>query len=1286
MFIFTSFFRDSISPNAAGSQYVASLGFRVDNASKTAVYFVRASRHLSDANVTALERLLQAYYAPPTMERECFLVLPRRGTVSSWASKATDIAHTSGLTEIDSIERGELYAFNNVILNAHQRATLSELLHDRMLEGLCKDLNESEAWFVSPPPRPLLRWTEKPVATMLHDLNQQLGLGLSDEEVAYLEEYYMSNYDAKNGRVPTDAELQMFAQVNSEHCRHKIFNAGWTVDRQVADKSLFDMIRNTYLASPYGILSAYSDNAAVMEGAASGIRWQINPQTHEYERVSEPLPILMKVETHNHPTAISPFPGAATGAGGEIRDEAAVGRGGKMKAGLCGYTVSHLHIPKFKQAWEVIPDYPSWIARPLTIMLEAPIGAARFNNEFGRPCLAGYFRSFEQKAGSQHWGYHKPIMIAGGFGNVRLAHVHKQKFPAGTSIIVLGGPAMLIGLAGGSASSQSSGSYDEASNYASVQRANAEMQRRCQEVIEQCTALGEDNPILAIHDVGAGGLSNAIPELLHDANCGGHIQLRDIPLADSSLSPMEIWSNEAQERYVLAVAQSKLAAFESWCQRERCPLAVIGQASGDDILRVEDKDNQTMVIDMPLSVLLDKPSKTHKEISTNYPHKPRNVAYAISIKEAIQQVMTIPSVAAKQFLITIGDRTVGGMTSMEQMVGPWQMPVADCAVCTADYFDDTGEAMAMGERTPLALYDSAAAAKMAVGEAVTNILAADIQALSDIRLSANWMAACGTAENDEALYTAVKAVGEELCPTLGLVIPVGKDSLSMQVSWQDGEHGTAKQVSSPLSLIITAFAPIQNVRHCWTPQLLPQHDSVLLLFDLAEGKQRLGGSALAQAIRQDDSHVPNVDNPTILIQFAQCLAVLRDKDWVLAYHDRSDGGLLVTLCEMMFAGNCGVSIQADTLKGELIPAFFNEELGVVIQVAQEQLADVMALVKQFGLEGCCINIGKPTVDKRLCITSNSMVHKFALAELKKQWWQISWYMQSLRDNSDCADEEFQAIQRIDNPGLHIYLPKPLNSAPNINTGQAPQVAILREQGVNGHLEMAAAFERAGFRPIDLHMSDLLEQPERLKQFNALAACGGFSYGDVLGAGRGWASSILFHDSLAQAFQTFFERDNTLSLGVCNGCQMLSQLKDLIPNTGNWGQFKDNRSAQFEARTVMVEVTDSPCVFFQDMVGSRLPVVVAHGEGRLEFSNTDKLKQNVCLRYVDNWGRVTEQYPANPNGSPEGITGLCSQDGRVLIMMPHPERLFRAVQYSWCRQKPEIAPWLMMFQNARTWLQ
>ena len=1256
-------------------------GVKADALYDKSLYFIASRQSLAASVISKLEQILQAQYTFSAPEGEYFLILPRQGTVSSWSSKATDILHISGLTQIDRLEHGRLYFINGPCLDKTQWQTVAGILHDPMLERVCASIQDAEDFFEYLPSRPLLTWQpEEPIEEKLHQLNQQLILGLSDEEITYLTVHYQST-----GCRISDIELQMFAQINSEHCRHKIFNARWTVNGQAAEKSLFDMIRNTFHASPEGVLSAYSDNAAVIKGA-EGSRWQVNPRSREYEYVPEALPILIKVETHNHPTAISPFPGAATGSGGEIRDEAAVGRGGRPKAGLCGYTVSNLRIPGFEQKWEGASDYPDWVAKPLQIMLEAPIGAASFNNEFGRPCLNGYFRTFEQQSAEQHWGYHKPIMIAGGFGNVREQHVHKRDFPAGTPIVVLGGPAMLIGLAGGSASSQAGGSGDKALHYASVQRDNAEMQRRCQEVIERCISLGDDNPILSIHDVGAGGLSNAVPELLYAAKRGACIQLRDIPVADSSLSPMEIWCNEAQERYVIAVAAGQIELFTKLCHRERCPMAVIGYASDQDCLVIEDRQTQQKVVDIPMTTLLGKFDKLHKNISLSHLDKKEKISYQMRLSDAIQQVFSLPAVAAKQFLITIGDRTVGGLTVRDQLLGPWQIPVADCAVCMADFSAYAGELMAMGERTPVALYDPCAAARMAVGEAIMNSLAADIQKLSDIRLSANWMAACGVGDNDAALYLAVRAVGEELCPALGIAVPVGKDSLSMQLIWQTDHDNAAKSVVSPTSLIVSAFAPVSDVRRCLTPQLLPQFDSVLLLFDLSRGKQRMGGSAFAQVYQQTSNICADLDDPAVLCRFAQCITALRNESLLTAYHDRSDGGLLVTICEMMFAGHCGVSLEVDILGDELFPVLFNEELGAVVQVEKEQMPRVMMLIKAHGLTAYCTQIGKPIPSHELQINHRGQTQSFDLQTLKQQWWQTSFYMQSLRDNPECAREELEAIGRMDDPGLHIKLNTDVYSIPTIKKNFSPKVAILREQGVNGQMEMAAAFQSAGFQPIDVHMNDLLEKPELLGQFNMLAACGGFSYGDVLGGGRGWASSILFNEALSNEFAKFFARDNTLTLGICNGCQMLSHLQSLIPGTAHWPQFTRNRSEQFESRIVMVEIQDSPCVFLQDMDGARLPIVVAHGEGKAVF--TDNISREsyapyTCLRYVDNWGKQTEQYPANPNGSPQGITGICSEDGRVLIMMPHPERLFRDIQYSWrhTSDTDHSAPWLKLFYNA-----
>ena len=1079
---------------------------------------------------------------------------------------------------------------------------------------------------------------------------------MSEDEIDYL-------YDSFNElkRNPTDVELMMFAQANSEHCRHKIFNASWFIDGNKQSKSLFEMIRNTHQQHPGHVLSAYHDNSAVIKGFDSSI-FVPDINTHEYHSIKEQTAILMKVETHNHPTAISPFPGAATGSGGEIRDEGATGRGSKPKAGLTGFSVSNLRIPDATQAWETEYGTPSRMATALQIMLEAPIGASRFNNEFGRPAICGYFRSFEMEVDGQRRGYHKPIMLAGGVGNMRPSHIEKQKIPPKSLIIVLGGPAMLIGLGGGAASSMAAGHSHEDLDFASVQRGNPEMQRRCQEVIDVCSRLGNENPIISIHDVGAGGLSNALPELVHDSDCGGNFKLKAIPVADPSLSPMELWCNEAQERYVLGISPENLELFKAICERERCPYAIVGESTEEQQLLLD------TAIDMPLSVLFGKAPKMCREFSA----KPnltgfKNLSGLISdIGEAALRILKLPTVANKSFLITIGDRTVGGLVVRDQMVGPWQIPVADCGVTATTYGSITGEAMAIGERSPLALLNAPASGRMAIGEAITNIAAANIEELSDIVLSANWMAACGSNDEDAALFETVKAVGMELCPELGINIPVGKDSLSMQAAWED------KSVISPLSLIISAFARVTDIRRSLTPEL-QAGDTVLLLIDLGRGKNRLGGSALAQVYNQIGDQSPDLDKPKDLKDFFKLIQSLNQQGKILAYHDRSDGGVFVTLCEMAFAGHIGLDITLDNHD-----TLFNEELGAVIQIKASELSYIQAQIAQnTDLSNHCHVIAKPNNSDQINISQQFTESR---QTLQRAWSETSYHMQKLRDNPKCAQQEYDKILEVDS-GLSVDC----NFKFQAPTGTSrPRIAILREQGVNGHLEMAAAFDKAGFTCIDVHTNDIINGTQSLKDFQGLAACGGFSYGDVLGAGGGWAKSIRFNPRAYDEFSEFFHRQDTFALGVCNGCQMMAQLSDLIPGAENWPTFTINESEQFEARLTMVEIPDSPSIFLNQMSGSKLPIVISHGEGKAQFNN--KI-DNIALQYIDNKGQVTENYPANPNGSPSGITGVTTPDGRFTIMMPHPERIFLSSQYSWLPKtwEHEEGPWMQMFWNARAWI-
>ncbi|MFN3920016.1 MAG: phosphoribosylformylglycinamidine synthase [Methylohalobius sp.] len=1259
------------------------------------VHFLEVERELTLEERRILDHLLD--YGPAAgadFDGEHFWAVPRPGTISPWSSKATDILHITGLKAVVRIERGIEYRIAATIPLKERRDRLLPL-YDRMTEVLLAEGEEIDL-FSHRPSAPLVTI---PVLAegraALERADRELGLALSDEEIDYLLESY-----ARLRRDPSDAELMMFAQANSEHCRHKIFNARWTIDGIPQETSLFDMIRHTTAAHPSGILSAYKDNAAIIEGPVTAML--LRDAQHRYHYVQEPAHILMKVETHNHPTAISPHPGAATGAGGEIRDEGATGLGGSPKAGLTGFAVSHLRIPGFLRPWEADdPGKPGRQASALKIMLEGPIGSAAFNNEFGRPCLAGFFRTFEQAvpetSGRCLRGYHKPIMLAGGMGNIRAAHLEKRDIPPGALIIVLGGPAMLIGLGGGATSSLASGQASEELDFASVQRANPEMQRRCQEVIERCRALGEDNPILSIHDVGAGGLSNAVPEIIHAAARGGKFELRQIPSADIGLSPMQIWCNESQERYVLAIHPKSLPLFEDICRRERCPFAVIGCATGKEILRVHDRLFDNYPVDIQLALLFGKPPKMYRVATRLPPRAPSFDPAQGDLGEAIERVLSHPTVASKAFLITIGDRSLTGLVARDQMVGPWQVPVADCAVTTSGFLGFTGEAMAIGERTPVAIVDAPASGRLAVGEALTNLAAACVGPLSKVKLSANWMAACGHPGEDAALFDTVRSVALELCPALGLAIPVGKDSLSMKTVWYD-EHGE-KSMTAPVSLIVSAFAPVSDVRRTLTPQLVSPGEgveTVLLLIDLGQGRNRLGGSVLAQVygglLPKGSKATPDLDDPELFKAFFKAVQDLNRQGLALAYHDRSDGGLLACLGEMAFAGRCGLDIDLTPLGDDPLAALFCEELGAVIQVRQSDLRCVRAKLEQAGLGHLSHPIGMPTAEQQIRIYHRGgILFTATRARLQQIWAEVSFRMQALRDNPDCARQEFKAIADDSDPGLRAVLrfnPQEDISAPFIATAR-PRVAILREQGVNGHVEMAAAFERARFEAVDVHMSDILAGRITLDGFHGLAACGGFSYGDVLGAGSGWAAAILFNPRAREQFQAFFQRQDTFGLGVCNGCQMLSRLKELIPGAEHWPRFSRNLSEQFEARLSLVEILPSPSVLLAGMEGSILPVAVAHGEGRAQFEcDPQAVLDNglVALCYVDHYHRRTEAFPFNPNGSPLGITGLTTADGRFTIMMPHPERGFRTVQYSW-RPKDwgEDGPWLRLFRNARRWL-
>ena len=1219
-------------------------------------------------------------YADPGVDipyAQFLLVTPRFGTVSPWSSKATDILHNCGLSKVRRIERGIAWHFEHAV----DEASLLPLIHDRMTEVVLHAVDEAAGLFVHVPPRELesvdvLAGGSK----ALVEANIRLGLALSEDEIDYLADNFM-----RMGRNPTDVELMMFAQANSEHCRHKIFNAAWVIDGMAKDKSLFTMIRDTHAKTPQGTLSAYEDNAAVMEGAT--IERFYPGQGGKYEFRTEPTHILMKVETHNHPTAISPFPGAATGSGGEIRDEGATGRGSKPKAGLAGFSVSNLRIPDAVQPWET-EGYgrPDRIVSPLAIMLEGPIGAAAFNNEFGRPNLAGYFRTLETRVNNERRGYHKPIMLAGGLGNIREDHVHKEPLPEGALLIQLGGPGMLIGLGGGAASSMATGANAANLDFDSVQRGNPEMQRRAQEVIDRCWQMGKDNPIVSIHDVGAGGLSNALPELVHGGGKGGVFQLRAVPSEESGMSPKEIWCNEAQERYVLAVPADRINEFRAICERERCPFAVVGQATAEQQLKVLDEYFHNAPVDMPLDVLLGKPPRMTRNVRHAEPVLPPFDPAGIRVQEAAYRVLRLPGVASKMFLISIGDRSVGGMTARDQCVGPWQMPVADCAITMMGYTTHRGEVMAVGEKGPLALIDAPASGRMAVAEALMNLFAARIEKLEDVKLSANWMAPAGHPGEDARLFDTVQAVSA-YCQDLGLAIPVGKDSMSMKTVWQEG--GQKKAVTAPISLVVSAFASTPDARMHLTPQLRTDcGDTRLILVDLGFGKNRLGGSSLAQVFEQVGNEAPDAPGPVELKAFFKVLQNLLAEGQVLAYHDRSDGGLFATVAEMAFAGRTGV--DAVLPAGDVLAAMFNEEAGAVLQVPMEHAGRAIA---QFALAGLSvIDIGTLAADDRVRFTSgDEVVLDEARADLLSAWWETSHRIARLRDNPACADQEFARCKDAADPGLHYALSYDADddiAAPYIARGARPRMAVLREQGVNGQVEMAAAFHQAGFESVDVHMSDIIAGRVSLRDFKGLVACGGFSYGDVLGAGGGWAKSILFNPRARDEFEAFFHRDDSFALGVCNGCQMMSHLHDLIPGAEAWPQFRRNLSEQFEARFVMVEVQDSPSLFFDGMAGSRMPIAVAHGEGRVAFRESGHAgAAKLALRFVDHRGQPAETYPLNPNGSAGGATGYTTLDGRFTIMMPHPERVFRAAQLSW---KPadyagEDGPWRRMFRNARKWV-
>jgi phosphoribosylformylglycinamidine synthase len=1219
-----------------------------------------------------------------------FFVMPRPGTISPWSSKATDIAHNCGLSNIKRIERGIHYRLQPADLEQSEEI-IKSLLHDRMIEQVFLSLEACEQLFVEHQPRPLNEIDlMQNGREALVQANIDLGLALSDDEIEYLLDAY-----AKLARNPTDTEMMMFAQTNSEHCRHKIFNASWTVDGQAQDQSLFAMIKNTYAMHDDGILSAYHDNSAVIEGFA-GQKLAPSTQTAEYIYQNTQLDILMKVETHNHPTAISPFPGAATGSGGEIRDEGATGIGSKPKTGLCGFSVSNLKIPGFSQPWEQDNGKPGRIASALDIMIEGPIGAASFNNEFGRPNTCGYFRTYEQTvksiSGDEIRGYHKPIMLAGGVGSIRREHIDKHDIPPGANIIVLGGPAMLIGLGGGAASSMTSGSSSENLDFASVQRGNPEMERRVQEVIDRCFAQGNDNPILSMHDVGAGGLSNALPELVHDAARGAELNLRATPNDEPGMSPMELWCNESQERYVLAVSDARLDDFIALCERERCIFAVLGKATEERVLRVEDPHFNNYPVDLPLEILLGKAPKMHRQVEHVEVAQLPFATDEIDLREAVYRVLRLPSVADKTFLISIGDRSVSGLVTRDQMVGPWQVPVADASVTATDYVGYTGEVMSIGERTPLAVLDAPASGRMAIGEALSNMASAWVGNLTRTVLSANWMAAAGHAGEDARLYDTVRSVGMDICPRLGITIPVGKDSLSMKSTWQDDDGD--KSVTAPLSLIISAFAPVHDVRKTVTPEIKAcDKGSHLLLLDLGRGKNRLGASALAQVYAQTGDIGPDLDDVELFKSFFLSIQTMIEQDLILAYHDRSDGGLITTLSEMAFAGRSGLNCDVSSLGGDPLAILFAEELGAVIQVAATDLARVKGILQQQGLTDICHQIGEPSDTESIVINFDGQtVLDESIVSLHRAWSETTYQMQKLRDNPECAQQEYDLILNNQKPTLFSNLcfdPKQDVAAPFIG-GRRPRIAILREEGVNGQVEMAAAFERSGFSPVDVHMSDILATRVSLADFQGIAASGGFSYGDVLGAGEGWAKSILYNQRAYDEFSAFFNRSDSFGLGICNGCQMMSNLFELIPGATSWPRFVRNKSEQFEARLTMVEVLESASLFLEGMQGSMMPIVVAHGEGMTEDRHSDSQtlldQKTACLRYIDAEGQASEYYPINPNGSALGLNGFTDDDGRCTIMMPHPERIFRSIQNSW--QSPdwgEYGPWMRMFRNARKWL-
>ena len=1274
-------------------------------------FFIHSQTPISNKKSSGLLSLIGGIskLAADELDSQSVLVVPRFGTISAWCSKATEIVRRCGFEDILRIERGTIWTVESTVLvDQSHTQLLWPYLHDRMIESIVTEAGQTELIFSRSEPRQL-----QEIAILssgleaLENANEQLGLALSKSELNYIHKWFESQC-----RNPTDAELMMFSQVNSEHCRHKLFNASWKFDSEYYPDSMFSMIRETHRLNPSGTLVAYDDNASVIEGNPS-TKFAPSPLDRRYQFAPEPAHIIYKAETHNHPTAISPFPGAATGAGGEIRDEGATGIGGKPKAGLCGFSVSNLRVPHWLQPWEEAEKIPRRISSPLQIMLEAPIGSASFNNEFGRPNIGGYFRTFEtSNLNRTSWyGFHKPIMFAGGIGNIRPSHIKKKQLLPGNLLVVIGGPSMLIGLGGGAASSLGQGQSGEELDFASVQRSNPEMQRRCQEVIDRCCDLGEASPILSIHDVGAGGLSNALPEIVHAADLGARIDLGKIPNDDPAMSPMEIWCNEAQERYVLSIAQENLAQFSQICEREHCPFAVVGTVSADSQLQVSESDSDTnseiKSIDIDMKFLMGGFLQTQREDCRKQQLQEESKLDELEFDDCVRRVLRFPSVSDKSFLITIGDRTVSGLIHRDQMVGPWQVPVGDSAVTLSGFNTFTGEAMAVGERTPIAVTDAPASARMAIGEALTNLRSAPVGLLQNVKLCANWMAAAGVEGEAAALYESVRSVALDLCRELGLSIPVGKDSLSMFTEWNDPD-GTKCQVISPISLIVTAFTSVKDVRSSLIPQLQNKPDTELLLIDLGDGRNRMGMSALHQTHNQIYGAVPDLNAPSHLKTFFEAIGDLTHQGQILAYHDRSDGGLFTTLCEMAFAGRMGLDIR---ILDEVDPIrfFFNEELGAVVQVERRNLDRVRTTFQQKGIEHLVHNIGIPVSTNEIEIhVGDQLVYQKPRSELHGIWSELTFRMQSLRDNPACAQQEYDRIQELDDPGLTQFSPdscqrfwnvsselvevatKP--AASQINLGTRPSVAILREQGVNGHIEMAAAFDRAGFDAYDVVMADLLYDETNLDRFNGIVMCGGFSFGDVLGAGKGWAATILYQNKLRDAFESYFSDTFKFALGVCNGCQVMAELKSIIPGTSGWPKFVRNQSEQFEARLVMVEVSDSNSILTTGFQGAFLPIAVAHGEGRAEFSeNFESMSlasnSQICLRYVDNKEQVTNRYPYNPNGSESAVAGVTNSDGRITAMMPHPERVFRTVQFSWAPDNwGEDSPWHNLFRNAKFWLE